>query len=97
MKCARKGCTGDARWQLGFKVYAAGFPKTARNCLRPRFDLGVCQACSEKIDLADYLTPDGKERLQNALLARGLAPVDFSTAELELHPILDGRLDMGPF
>lgn len=93
-RCLLQGCGKPAVWQVGFKIWAAGHPRLARNCLQCLASIVVCDACRDRVDVKDFLLPEGKERIARALLAMGRAAPDFSTAELCFVPIVDTPIDV---
>lgn len=95
MDCNRKGCANKARWQIGFRVWARGHPKTSTP-LSALAGIAVCEDCKGSAEVSDFMMPEGVAMLNNALAQRGKAPVDPSTAELTFEEIVDGKLYMGP-
>lgn len=96
-KCSWGECGRDARWQVGFKIWALGRPKTAQNCLRMLSSVTVCDECRPKLKVEDFLLPEGRERIGSALLSLGKAIPDFNSAVLDLQEIIDEPVDVIDF
>lgn len=89
LRCDRAGCIEPAKYQIGFKLWAAGYPQRETNCLRALTGLCVCEQHRADSRADDLLTTEGKEMIGNAILAAGKALPDFASAQLEFMPVFD--------
>ena len=91
LRCTGKNCIAPARWHVGWKAYALGYPRVDRNSVSGWFrQYVVCDACRSGIEVQDLLLPAGKERINGALLQAKRALLDFTTAELSFRSVDEG-------
>lgn len=81
-KCTRVGCSKEAQWLPGFRVYALHFPKIKKNMIEAFLPLPTCDDCKEEIELKDIFTKDNGVKLNQKMVSLGRAPIDSTTAEL---------------
>lgn len=86
--CCREGCSTLARWQIGVRGWALGYPKGSHDPLQIGIGLSVCEAHGAVITLADVMDDKTHERINQVLRILGRVPIDFTTAELELRDML---------
>jgi hypothetical protein len=75
-------CTEEGTWRIGIRVYALGVPKVNKNSLTMFSSVCVCEKHKPQVKVEDFTLPEGKERIQSALMAMGRRLLDFTTAEL---------------
>lgn len=96
-KCDWGGCGNPGEFQIGLRLWAFSTPpqsRTTKNGLLMLTSVCVCRACSARVKPADFLLPEGKERIATGLLRAGKAPPDFTSAEIVLEPIVDAPIDL---
>src|ERR1017187_9240888 len=93
MNCDRQECKNKARWQLGWRAWARGYPKTSTPIER-YLSLAVCDDHKAETKIEDLMTPEAVARTNNELLRRGYAPLNLEAAEPVFHEIIDGKLYM---
>lgn len=91
MQCSKIDCENEAKHQLGWRCWAEGYPKTTAP-LVAYTGLAVCDECQPGEVVENILTNEDKERIQSILVANKKVMLDFSTAELVFHDIIDGKL-----
>lgn len=96
MNCSRKGCPHEAKWQLGFRAYARDHPRSKRTMIETFMSLAVCEEHMNTMTIADIVTPQGAEVLNNTMIRSGRAPLAMEEAEPIFHELIDGKLYMGP-
>lgn len=94
MKCNHRGCDNDAEWQLGWYAYAAGHPRTKDTRVEAYVGIAVCFICKGKVQVSEVLTPAGRAIINNKLAQARRAPLDFTSAGVMFHPLVDGKLYM---
>lgn len=90
MKCGIKDCPNDAGWQVGFKVWARGYPKTSTP-LKGLIGLAVCDE-HRNIEAATFFLPETIARFNQRIVALGKAEADFKNAEMTYEPLIDGKM-----
>lgn len=93
MICNKIGCRNDASSQVGFRAWAQGFSKETTP-IDSYLSLAVCDVHKKEITVDDITTPQGRTLLNNRLTAIGKCALDFSTAEVVFHDIIDDKLYM---
>lgn len=93
MNCDRRDCKETARWQLGWRAWARGYPKTSVP-IESYLSLAVCDDHKAGTTMKDIVTPEASARVNNELQRLGRAPLDFDGAEPIFHEIIDGKLFM---
>lgn len=88
-RCTHKGCQQLARWRVGWRAYAAGYPREACNSIVGVLSLVVCDEHRAGLDIKELLPPEGRERIASAIAAMGRVPLDFDTAEFCCVDLLD--------
>src|SRR5260221_394153 len=92
VKCARDACACDARWQLGFRLWAKGRPRIPAEALTGLFSIGVCDTHRLSTVIGDLLSEDGKAAIAQSLKALGRAAPDFASALPTFTAIKGGTL-----
>lgn len=90
VKCNREGCENTATAQVGFKVWAQGYPKSSTP-LTGLLGLAVCDE-HQDIDPKTFFVPESIALINNQLLLMGRLPADFTRAEIVYETIIDGAL-----
>jgi hypothetical protein len=80
-KCNRAGCSNNARWRLGFKVWAIGHSKSSVP-LEATVGLVLCDDHKADATPSWLLTPEGIALINAELAKRGKAPINPASAEL---------------
>ena len=96
MQCMRKDCSEEAKWQLGWKVWAEGHPKTSL-ALIGRVGLAICDDHLQETlreGVKSFMTKDTFARINQYLQQAGKLNADFSQAEVTYEEIIDGKLYM---
>lgn len=99
-KCIWGQCGREATYQIGVHVWALQTPMILRNqgnCIKMLTSVTVCEECSSKLKVADFLLPEGKERIASGLARAGRAEPDFANAKLDLVEIIDEPIDLDKF
>lgn len=93
MICNKIGCEHDALYQLGWKAWAVGFPKTSIP-IETFTNIVVCEQHGRETKFEDISSPDSNARINNQLTQTGKANLDFSKAEVVLHDLLGEKIFM---
>lgn len=96
MKCNRLNCDNEARWQLGWRAWALGYPKSSHPPIDSYIGLAVCDEHKREVTIDWIVTPEGAAQINQVMASRRLAPLDFKNAEPIFHELVDGKLYMGP-
>jgi hypothetical protein len=86
-KCHVAGCSKQARWQIGFRIWpAAVVHRTPNNGIEGISGTCVCDEHAVR-DPDKFFTPAGKEKIAISFLQGGKGMPDFSTAQI-IHTAL---------
>lgn len=86
-RCSLKGCEQPARWLVGLRMWARGFPKATTPPLEATIGLTVCLLHGPLTTLADVLSEPGKKQIEAGCASVGRALPDWETAEVVLRPV----------
>ena len=87
--CAWGDCDKLARWRVGWRAWALGKAKGSHGPMEAF--LLQCVVCDEhraSINVKDLLLPEGRARINSAMLAMGRALPDLDNAELAFQDVL---------
>jgi hypothetical protein len=95
--CIWGNCGKPARWQIGILIWAIGTPtgmRTKKRAAHLMWNVTCCDECRLKAKAADFLLPEGRERIATGIHRAGGAPPDFTTAQLTFDEIVDRPVDI---
>lgn len=92
MRCFISDCHRRAKYQLGWRAWPLGEPKQGlTNAKTAILAVVACPVHSSVIRIPDMITRDISARINTVLANNHDKPLDFSTAEVVLHPLKDGK------
>lgn len=91
-KCMRLDCDNDATDQVVFNVWAKVVPVSLRNKENSAMmctSVVVCSACAPKVNVAEFMSDEGREIIKGAFKSMGKAEPDIDGAVVEFRAIGD--------
>jgi hypothetical protein len=89
-------CGRPATAQIVLMIWSTATPRLLRNdknCVRGLTSVTICETCKPNVKPADFLLPEGKERIATGLARAGAAPPDFTSAKLDFEEIIGEPID----
>ena len=84
-----KDCSNNAGRYPKINMVAVGHKRGQSAAMQMFMPLAICRDCSEKVEVQNFLLPEGRSRIAAAMLELGRARPDFDNAWLTWGAIGD--------